>query len=122
MIWREIETAPKSSDGSIILLAYGGSVWPGFWSDGQENYWKRAGWYDAEDRVNILTAKPCSATHWMPLPDPPENASVDREVCQAVAANALIAAAPELLEACREMVAAVEIEGANGLRFHEARN
>jgi hypothetical protein len=38
-------------------------------------------------------------------------------------ANALlIAAAPELLEACLEMVTAVEMEGANGLRFFEARN
>lgn len=38
-------------------------------------------------------------------------------------ANArLIAASPDLLEAGREMIAALELEGASGLRFFEARN
>ena len=38
-------------------------------------------------------------------------------------ANAhLIAAAPEMYEALKEMLTAIEMEGANGLRFFEARN
>lgn len=75
--WRHIDTAPK--DGSTILLAlasYGeqfkGEVWVGYWHDGSQNYWKRAGWYDEADRANLLTAKPTAADYWQPLPDPPE--------------------------------------------------
>ena len=55
--WQPIETAPK--DGSRVML----------WIDGgsEFGFWNGRSWDDG-DFVNDLGA----ATHWMPLPPPPE--------------------------------------------------
>lgn len=70
MTWQPIETAAR--DGTEIILGAKGWSNAGFWHDGSDNYWERAGWYDESDRANILTAKPNGATHWQLLPEPPE--------------------------------------------------
>lgn len=68
-MWQPIETAPK--DGSPILLGWVGSgVSEGLWRDGMANYWNLSGFYFTDD--DPLTAKPCTPTHWMPLPPPPQ--------------------------------------------------
>lgn len=54
MGWRDIESAPR--DGTRVLLAIGGgNVAIGKWTDGD-------------------AANPATATHWQPLPSPPEKA------------------------------------------------
>lgn len=73
--WRDIATAPKDE---LIILACHGNVFPGFWHDGSDNYWGRAGWYELNQSPNfILTDKPITATHWLPLPDPPDTGDTD---------------------------------------------
>jgi hypothetical protein len=67
--WQPIDTAPK--DGTVVILADVHSVWTGFWHNGKDNYWGFEGWYEEDQRANILTAKPSPATDWMPLPSPP---------------------------------------------------
>ena len=59
MTWQPIETAPK--DGAIVLVFIGGIMGTGFWDDEVDD-WELCGYL-------IGSAKP---THWMPLPDPPE--------------------------------------------------
>lgn len=72
MDWQPIETAPKDA-GNILLAVRVGKlrkVTIGWWGSG---YYDRAtksyrgGWGDAHSRDLI-------ATHWMPLPPPPEPA------------------------------------------------
>lgn len=61
--WQPIDTAPK--DGTLILMADGGSVLCGLWSKDE------SGWVDgSRDRNGELVT--WDATHWMPLPAPPE--------------------------------------------------
>jgi hypothetical protein len=59
----------------MVILGFaaegGGASCSGFWHDGSENYWRLAGWYDAEDFAKVLTAKPIQPTHWQPMPPPP---------------------------------------------------
>jgi hypothetical protein len=68
-VWQPIETAPK--DGTAILLwpynpgdAYGGyalkEVALGYYTPDEE-------WFNPEQRC------PFEPTHWMPLPEPPED-------------------------------------------------
>jgi len=67
-MWRPIEEAPK--DGGRILLGFRGSMSAeGYWHDGSKNYWKREGWYFADD--DVLTGRPCDPDCYMPLPVPP---------------------------------------------------
>lgn len=70
--WQPIETAPK--DGSMVLLSDGTYVDAGFYHDGSACYGHRggAGFFCEEDRGNLLTASNFPATHWMPLPQPPD--------------------------------------------------
>lgn len=76
--WQPIESAPK--DGTCLILATlsGIASWPGFWDQGEHNYWGYSGWYDEMDRGNILTAEPYEATHWRPLPDPPIDQATEK--------------------------------------------
>lgn len=66
-MWQEMTTAPK--DGTNILLGFKGHSAEGYWHDGSENYWGRAGWYFIDD--DLLTARPCQPWCWMPMPVPP---------------------------------------------------
>jgi hypothetical protein len=72
--WQPIETAPKDNS---ILLTDGWSVGEGFWHDGSECYGHRGkeGWFWESDRGNLLIASNAHATHWMPLPPPPQEQS-----------------------------------------------
>ena len=69
--WQPIETAPK--DGTV-LLSDGGTVGEGFWHDGSKCRGHRGGegWFWETDRCELLIASNAHATHWMPLPSPPE--------------------------------------------------
>lgn len=67
--WQDISTAPR--DREIILGRHGSATESGFWHDGSENYYRRAGWYAECDRGNLLTARPWHPTHWQPFPEPP---------------------------------------------------
>ena len=66
--WQPIESAPK--DGTVILLSDGNSTEAGWWVPDDINY----PWIFADPRfsgnTNAFAAK--YATHWMPLPEPPE--------------------------------------------------
>jgi len=67
-MWRPIEEAPK--DGERVLLGFRGSMSAeGYWHDGSRNYWKREGWYFADD--DLLTGRPRDPDCYMPLPVPP---------------------------------------------------
>lgn len=69
--WRPIDTAPHDEKAEI-LLGYHDWSGAGFWHDGSENYWRRAGWYALDDMAALLTAKPLhGVTHWQPLPKGP---------------------------------------------------
>jgi hypothetical protein len=70
--WMPIESAPR--DGSSVLLSDGCYVGEGFWHDGSGCYGHRgqAGWFWECDRGDLLIADNAPATHWMPLPEPPE--------------------------------------------------
>lgn len=71
MEWQLIDTAPKDRP---ILLA--------IWDSGGPYYVREVGWWEEfslDDDVGFWSA-PCAApelgmfpTHWMELPDPPEN-------------------------------------------------
>jgi hypothetical protein len=62
--WRKIETAPRPHQGILILFCpeddTRGSVTAGYWT---EHGW--FGWHE-----DYLDFQP---THWMPLPEPPED-------------------------------------------------
>lgn len=60
MSWQPIETAPRS--GERLLLWDGFTVFEGFWN---------GMWQTAEH----MQGRPW-ASHWMPLPEPPEPRSV----------------------------------------------
>jgi hypothetical protein len=84
--WRPIATAPR--DGAeVILGAYDLGSFAGFWHDGRENHWKRAGWYAEMDRGGLLIARPFDVTHWMPLPNPPAPPRLGRAATIGVGAH-----------------------------------
>jgi hypothetical protein len=60
--WQPIESAPKTGD-PILIYCGEGRIKIGWWIDAGKGYWDDAtDWsYDLEE-----------ATHWQPLPDPPE--------------------------------------------------
>lgn len=59
--WEPIETAPK--DGTLVLLFCPSQ----FTGDYQiVGLWERGNWRDPDE------CQPIEATHWMPLPMPPE--------------------------------------------------
>jgi hypothetical protein len=61
--WRDIETAPK--DGTMILMADGNIMFCAFWLKSER------AWVDgSRDRNGELIT--WDATHWMPLPSPPD--------------------------------------------------
>lgn len=65
--WQPIETAPK--DGTVVdIWAYGHRL-PDVQFCGDDT---TPGWYFVYD-YSELAAFDGDATHWMPLPDPPEN-------------------------------------------------
>ena len=59
--WQPIETAPK--DGTVLLLSDGITRWMSVWPEQAE---------DAE-LLAFIGRGPRIASHWMPLPDPPED-------------------------------------------------
>lgn len=63
--WQPIETAPKT--GERILIAHGNSVWEDEWWGDDDGYW-----FECSQSGPHWGEAP---THWMPLPDPPENLS-----------------------------------------------
>lgn len=77
MDWQPIETAPK--DGTEILTCSfevtqkpdGSSL---IWYDCEVVHWvdyeERGGWWNGD-----VIRYPDSPTHWMPLPEPPKDAS-----------------------------------------------
>lgn len=72
MKWRPIETAPK--DGTLILLsggelkrAYIGKRGRTETINGYDEFW----W--AEDYNSTYGCRKVHPTHWMPLPEPPED-------------------------------------------------
>ena len=81
MEWKPIKTAPR--DGTIIILAQRGEVFPGwYWACPETEYcW----WFIDESEVELSdesgdVVRPnawCddkyAPTHWMPLPAPPAN-------------------------------------------------
>jgi hypothetical protein len=69
--WQPIDTAPK---GDNVLLSDGATVGEGFWHDGSQCHGHRGGpgWFWESDRGDLLIASNAHATHWMPLPGPPE--------------------------------------------------
>jgi hypothetical protein len=71
--WQPIETAPR--DETEILLYcpkhyFGGGVYVGWWRGGGDGYWVAPGQYMDWNDSNV-GAYSTSATHWMPLPNPP---------------------------------------------------
>lgn len=72
--WQPIETAPK--DGTWVII--GGRGWRnrGFYVDDPEKHCcEETGWYTLHDEVLYRYA--LEPTHWMPLPEPPENVHQD---------------------------------------------
>lgn len=76
--WQPIETAPK--DGRTLILSDGKSVFPGFWHDPDEfdsamgaAFETEPGWYHVSEVEDWQKREsgPSTATHWMPLPEPP---------------------------------------------------
>ena len=75
MKWQPIETAPK--DGKIVL--YRPLAWPwaritiGSWN--ADGYRKNPRPYWKMDRLDVSVAqmRKWEPTHWMPLPEPPED-------------------------------------------------
>lgn len=68
--WQPIETAPK--DGTEIILCDSLS-YAGYWEN-DPNYWQEIGWQEADSRQgHFISRHPQSPTHWMPLPEPPED-------------------------------------------------
>lgn len=65
MTWQPIETAPK--DGTVVVLAEW-SDYHGAWQFGT-GYWRRylPGFGDGFGWIGH------APTHWMPLPDPPDD-------------------------------------------------
>lgn len=63
--WQPIETAPK--DGTFVLIGFGDSV--------GEARWVENAWYWANNDPGDSWGRPVyehEATHWMPLPAPPQ--------------------------------------------------
>lgn len=63
MEWQPIETAPK--DGTKVLL-WDDGVTIGEWSE-NVHPWNDGNWWVEGGQVTTQTA-----THWMPLPEPPK--------------------------------------------------
>jgi hypothetical protein len=77
--WKPIKSAPK--DGTTILLYYPGynrKVWVGSYNkyqkytNGKLEY-EHEGW--SIDKPLVFSLKECSPTHWMPLPEAPNQKS-----------------------------------------------
>ena len=69
MEWQPIGTAPK--DGTLVLVYADGTLAPGVFEAGDWYFWEGE-IVDAEGRLNHWI-KGYGPTHWMPLPDTPEN-------------------------------------------------
>ena len=66
--WQDISTAPK--DGTRVLVAARGMVEAARWTNGGYGAW---GWHNAySEREDPWEGNRLDATHWMPLPTPPE--------------------------------------------------
>ena len=79
--WQPIETAPK--DGTHLLLWYPDyhrKVWTGHYYK-TERYEhgilksKHEGWHNGADTLTLIGMKECLPTHWMPLPEAPNEKS-----------------------------------------------
>lgn len=67
--WRPIETAPK--DGTwVILYAPAGGVQPGYWGPSYFDYDPMWLQYAHRSEAREVVGEP---THWMPLPNSPED-------------------------------------------------
>lgn len=65
MKWQPIETAPKDGTSILLYTAYG--VVEGFWGWSEWQQTVICSNYDMSS-----TCFECQPTHWMPLPNPPE--------------------------------------------------
>jgi len=81
--WRDISTAPK--DGTAIWLLVDGHQYIGYcrpadWLNKKESWFLKATFLRREnnpDEIYGCYAFDTAPTHWMPLPEPPENSDVD---------------------------------------------
>lgn len=75
-VWQPIETAPRDFTTNIDIWANGKRVPDCFWgrptySNSKGYTWVHVDGYDSEGKVTSPVNNP---THWMPLPEPPEEA------------------------------------------------
>ena len=70
MKWEQIETAPKKG---LIDLWLGDRRWTGCYWDNICQEWRKT-----TETLHLLYVPKGAATHWMPLPEPP-NAKVSRD-------------------------------------------
>ncbi len=65
--WQPIETAPRDE---VVVMLYCPASWD---TEGVRVGWMSEGhWYDCESSWTPLTDIYGQATHWQPLPSPPE--------------------------------------------------
>ena len=70
--WQSIETAPK--DGTVILVWQRGKVWLSRWDSQRHNKHPRPFWAGGVSAVwGNAVSRSDPPTHWMPLPQPPED-------------------------------------------------
>jgi hypothetical protein len=70
-MWRPIETAPR--DGTrVLLLSADRRVWPVKIGEYVDDPPRFTGWVSDNGEEELWT-HPWQPTHWMPLPDDPEN-------------------------------------------------
>lgn len=70
--WRTIDENTPRDGTEVILSDETGWVGSGFWNDGATCRRGEAGWFFEDDRQNLIIARNCCPTHWMPLPAPPQ--------------------------------------------------
>ena len=63
--WQPIETAPKDGTGVIVFYYAKAGMAFAFWADGK--------WLEVSPALpSMMENEYCTPTHWMPLPESPE--------------------------------------------------
>ncbi len=70
MNWQPIETAPK--DGRRIIVSCDGRVRTAYWTDNGEARRPKPYWY-YDSAMGVKWVRNNPPTHWMPLPEPPQD-------------------------------------------------